>query len=73
MINLKARETRTLVAVHGWAGAVLGLLLYAVIVTGTVAVFANEIKTWSGGLLGTSEPMSQPLSAVLSRPPRTSR
>ena len=32
MINLKARETRTLVAVHGWAGAVLGLLLYAVIV-----------------------------------------
>ena len=23
MINLKARETRTLVAVHGWAGAVL--------------------------------------------------
>ena len=67
MINLKARETRTLVAVHGWAGAVLGLLLYAVIVTGTAAVFANEIKTWSGGLLGTSEPMSQPLSAVLAR------
>lgn len=67
MINLKARETRTLVAVHGWAGAVLGLLLYAVIVTGTAAVFANEIKAWSGGLLGTSEPMSQPLNAVLAR------
>jgi uncharacterized iron-regulated membrane protein len=67
VINLKARETRTLVAVHGWAGAVLGLLLYAVIVTGSAAVFANEIKTWSGGLLGTSEPMSQPLTAVLAR------
>ncbi|XSC47775.1 PepSY-associated TM helix domain-containing protein [Bradyrhizobium sp. RDT10] len=67
MINLKARETRTLVAVHGWAGAVLGLLLYAVIVTGTAAVFANEIKAWSGGLLGTSEPLSQPLNAVLAR------
>ena len=67
MINLKARETRTLVAVHGWAGAVLGLLLYAVIVTGTAAVFANEIKAWSGGLLGTSEPLSQPLQAVLAR------
>ena len=65
MINLKARETRTLVAVHGWAGAVLGLLLYAVIVTGTAAVFANEIKLWSGGLLGTSEPLNQPLNAVL--------
>ena len=67
MINLKARETRTLVAVHGWAGAVLGLLLYAVIVTGTAAVFANEIKAWSGGLLGMSEPLSQPLNAVLAR------
>ena len=67
MINLKAQETKTLVAVHGWAGAVLGLLLYAVIVTGTAAVFANEIKAWSGGLLGTSEPMSQPLNSVLER------
>jgi uncharacterized iron-regulated membrane protein len=67
VINLKARETRTLVAVHGWAGAVLGLLLYAVIVTGTAAVFANEIKAWSGGLLGTAEPLSQPLNAVLAR------
>jgi uncharacterized iron-regulated membrane protein len=67
VINLKARETRTLVAVHGWAGAVLGLLLYAVIVTGTAAVFANEIKTWSGGVLGTNEPLSQPLAAVLAR------
>jgi uncharacterized iron-regulated membrane protein len=67
VINLKARETRTLVAVHGWAGALLGLLLYAVIVTGTAAVFANEIKGWSGGLLGTSEPLSQPLHAVLAR------
>ena len=67
MINLKARETRTLVAVHGWAGAVLGLLLYAVIVTGTAAVFANEIKAWSGGLLGTAEPLGQPLNAVLAR------
>ena len=27
MINLKARETKTLVAVHGWAGAVLPFLL----------------------------------------------
>lgn len=67
MITLKARETRTLVAVHGWAGAILGLLLYAVIVTGTAAVFANEIKAWSGGMLGTSEPLNQPLNAVLAR------
>ena len=67
MINLKARETKTLVAVHGWSGAVLGLLLYAVIVTGTAAVFANEIKAWSGGLLGTNEPFARPLNATLAR------
>ena len=42
MIKLKTRETRTLVAVHGWAGALLGLLLYAVIVTGTAAGFAEK-------------------------------
>lgn len=67
MINLKARETKTLVAVHGWAGAMLGLLLYAVIVTGTAAVFSNEIKLWSGGLLGMNDPLNQPLGAVLAR------
>ncbi len=67
MINLKARETKTLVAVHGWAGAVLGLLLYVVIVTGMAAVFSNEIKAWSGGLLGISDPLNQPLGAVLAR------
>jgi uncharacterized iron-regulated membrane protein len=67
VIKLRTRETRTLVAVHGWFGAVLGLLLYAVIVTGTAAVFANEIKAWSGGLLGTSDPFARPLNALIER------
>lgn len=38
---------KTLFAIHGWSGALLGLLLYAVIVTGVVAVFAHEIGNWS--------------------------
>ena len=67
MIKLRTRETKTLVAVHGWSGALLGLLLYAVIVTGTAAVFANEIKAWSGGLLGTSDPFARPLNALIER------
>jgi uncharacterized iron-regulated membrane protein len=67
VINLRTRETKTLVAVHGWAGALLGLLLYAVIVTGTAAVFANEIKAWSGGLIGTGEPLARPLNALIER------
>jgi uncharacterized iron-regulated membrane protein len=67
VINLRTSQTKTLVAVHGWAGALLGLLLYAVIVTGTAAVFANEIKAWSGGLIGTGEPLARPLHALIER------
>lgn len=40
-------QSRRLIALHGWSGTILGLLLYAVIVTGTVAVFGHEIGTWS--------------------------
>jgi uncharacterized iron-regulated membrane protein len=50
VIRLPQKETKTLVGIHGWAGAVLGLLLYAVIVTGTAAVFTHEINAWSAGL-----------------------
>ncbi len=41
---------KRLFAIHGWSGIALGLLLYAVIVTGTVAVFAEEIGQWSSPL-----------------------
>ncbi|MEM6680338.1 MAG: PepSY-associated TM helix domain-containing protein [Pseudomonadota bacterium] len=49
MIALDQTRTKRLVAVHGWSGTVLGLLLYAVVLTGAIAVFANEIGTWSKG------------------------
>src|SRR3546814_15188411 len=42
MIHLKKEETKAMVAVHGWSGILLGLLLYAVVLTGTAAVFAEE-------------------------------
>lgn len=42
-------QVRRLSAVHGWSGMVLGLLLYAVIFTGTVVVFHDEIADWSVG------------------------
>ena len=32
--------------VHSWSGIVLGLLIYVVAFSGTVAMFADEIKTW---------------------------
>ena len=49
MFKLPTHETKTLVAVHGWSAVALGFLLYAVVLTGTVAVFAHEIGHWSIG------------------------
>ncbi|MEM9375384.1 MAG: PepSY-associated TM helix domain-containing protein [Pseudomonadota bacterium] len=39
--------TQRLLAVHGWSGTILGLFLYLIVVTGAVAVFAGELRTWS--------------------------
>ena len=49
MKSLSQSQLKRLTAVHGWSGTVLGLLLYAVVATGTVAVFAHEIAEWSVG------------------------
>ncbi len=50
MIRLPRRETRALVAIHGWSGVLLGLVLYVVICTGVAAVFAKEISSWESPL-----------------------
>jgi uncharacterized iron-regulated membrane protein len=50
VIALSQDRTRSLLAIHGWSGVLLGLLLYAVILTGVVAVFAEEIGDWSSPL-----------------------
>lgn len=50
MIRLSQSRSKTLLALHGWSGVLLGLLLYAVILTGTLAVFADEIGDWSSPL-----------------------
>lgn len=52
MIKLSQDNTRRVLDIHGWSGVVLGLLLYAVICTGTVAVFSEEISNWSSPLAG---------------------
>ena len=75
MIHLKKNETKAMVAVHGWAGILLGLLLYAVVLTGAAAVFAHEIGAWSAGHLATRSSFEQPIDATVRRltaqtPPR---
>src|SRR5688572_1022054 len=58
MIKLPRQDTKALLAIHGWSGVLLGLLLYAVIVTGVAAVFAKEINDWAS-------PLSRADTAVL--------
>lgn len=62
MIHLDKRETKLMVAVHGWSGIVLGLLLYAVVITGMAAVFAEEIGTWSAGHVQTQSAFERPFA-----------
>ncbi len=52
MIKLSQQRTREVLDIHGWSGILLGLLLYAVICTGTMAVFSDEISNWSSSLHG---------------------
>ena len=49
MIPLSQPQLKRMTAIHGWSAIVLGLLLYAVVTTGAVAVFAPEIGRWSAG------------------------
>jgi len=67
MISLPQRETKLMVAVHGWSGILLGLLLYAVVVTGAAAVFASEIGIWSAGHVGSRSAFAQPMAEAVRR------
>lgn len=67
MFRLGQQETKRLVLVHGWCGVLLGLLLYAVIVTGTAAVFAREINAWSAGKPGLPDALARPVDDLVRR------
>lgn len=67
MIALSQDRTKRLVAVHGWSGMVLGVLLYAVVLTGTVAVFAHEIGAWSQGGTRAARGLAEPVDGILDR------
>jgi uncharacterized iron-regulated membrane protein len=67
MIHLPKNETKLMVAVHGWSGILLGLILYAVILTGTAAVFADEIGIWSAGHVSTVSAFERPIGPTIER------
>lgn len=65
MIHLPKDETKAMVAVHGWSGILLGLLLYAVVLTGTAAVFAEEIGIWSAGHVTPQSAFDRPMADTI--------
>jgi uncharacterized iron-regulated membrane protein len=65
LIHLPKKETKLMVAVHGWSGVLLGLLLYAVVITGTAAVFAEEIGIWAAGRVETRSAFERPIAATI--------
>jgi uncharacterized iron-regulated membrane protein len=50
VIRLQKDTAKDLIGLHGWMGVALGLLLYVVILTGTLAVFEQELATWANPL-----------------------
>lgn len=67
MIQLSQPRMKRMTAIHGWSGVVLGLLLYAVVATGAVAVFAPEIGRWSVGGARQSDPLQGQVDAEINR------
>lgn len=61
MIALPQHKMKRLTAIHGWSGIVLGILLYAVVATGAVAVFAHEIGVWSENGARGAHPLEGPV------------
>ena len=47
MIELTKQRHESVLALHGWSAVFLGLLLYWIILTGSVVVLAQEINAWA--------------------------
>lgn len=65
MFSFKKQETKSLIAIHGWSSVILGLLLYAVVLTGMVAVLAKEIGHWSTANSDLKVPFSEPVNEIV--------
>lgn len=65
MIPLSQPQLKRMTAIHGWSAVILGFLLYAVVITGAVAVFAPEIGRWSAGSSRQSPALEGEVDAVV--------
>ena len=67
MFNVKKEKNDALVKLHGWSAVFLGLLLYAVVITGTVAVLSEEILHWSVGHVKADNPTQADLDKAIAK------
>ncbi|MDX2288591.1 MAG: PepSY-associated TM helix domain-containing protein [Hyphomicrobiaceae bacterium] len=65
MSFLDQKKTKRLFAIHGWSGIALGVLLYVIVLTGAVAVFAHEIGVWSVGGAANDKGLTQPVDRII--------
>lgn len=65
MSFLNQRRSKRLLSIHGWSGIILGMLLYTVVLTGAVAVFAHEIGVWSVGGTPNKKGITQPIDGII--------
>lgn len=62
-----ASATKRLVALHGWSATVLAILLYVVMLTGTIVVVDNEITGWAEGRADTAPIFNHRTGGIVER------
>lgn len=67
VMALIAEQMKRLVKLHGWIAIVLSMLLYTVMLTGTVIVFDNEIGHWAESEVHHDGIFDQPIDKIYNR------
>lgn len=65
MSFLDQKKTKRLLSIHGWSGLSLGMLLYTLVLTGAIAVFAHEIGVWSVGGAENRNGLTQRVDSII--------
>lgn len=66
-MKLAAPVQKRLIALHGWSATILSILLYTVVLTGTVVVFIDEIYDWSVGVPHMPAPLEHKIGPTVER------
>ena len=70
MIELAQSRTKRMMAIHGWSSVILGLMLYVVILTGAIVVFAYELGVWSKGSSSAGFEIVEPIDHMVRKASR---